>query len=200
LSKYIGEALTFKVSTRCKYAIVVLLALLLLVELVDRNLPETMAFWWHLRHGFKVQCCGIQVRVPLMYFADVYPPEYPRSVSLVSMPGYLRWRWFHSPHATISLFEAKSHYNAEQLQQGKELIITSWSRGGYRLVQTRQIEVAGQPLECSELFTEHLDVLGANYVVWCMGNGPSVSFEGSPALLNDFYSIVEGARSIQQSR
>lgn len=186
--------LTFRISKRCRCTIVVSLALFLLVELVDRDLPETDALWWHLRHGFKARCCGIEVRVPLMYSVEVYPSEYPRSVTLVNTPGYFRWRWFHSPHGIISLSETMGHYNSEQLRQGRDLIVTLWGRSGYRLVRTRQIRVAGQPLECSELFKEHLDIFGPEYQVWCLGDGPRVSFEGSPALLDHFYSIVKGTR------
>ena len=190
--------MTFKVSTRWKYAMLVLLALLLSVELEGRLLPETTALWWHLRHGFKARCCGVEVRVPLMYSAVVYPPEYPRSVTLVNTPGYFRWRFLRSPHAVISLSEATNHYNPEQLRHGRELIVATWGRNGYRRVKTRQIHVVGQTLECTELLREHLGVFGPDYQVWCMGEGPSVSFAGSPALLDDFYSIVEGARSTAQ--
>jgi hypothetical protein len=181
-------AMKFKVSRLCKYTLIALLPLLLVAELVQFNTPEAVALLWHLRHGFKAQCCGVRIHVPLRYRVV----DEPRSLSLFGTPGYIRWKLFQSPTSIISLF---GNYDQTQARRGKERLIASYERAGNRFVGSKTIQVAGKPLECSELYVDHFGVSGPKDTVFCAGNGLIVHFEGSPLLLNEFYSIVQGAQA-----
>lgn len=190
-------AFNFKLSRGCKYAIVALLPVFLLAELVDRDLPETMALWWHLTHGFRARCCGVEVRVPLGYSGE----ESPNSLDLMNLPGYFRWRLARSPGAMVLLSESPSGPRDEaQVQRAKERYVAACRRQGYVLVRTHTTQVAGKPLECWELYTDHFDVVGPQYEVMCIGRGNNLNalFNGSPTLLTEFYSILETAKPVAQ--
>jgi hypothetical protein len=181
----------FKVSKTRKYALVASFSLVLLAELADLNLPETMALSWHLRHGFKAQCCGVQFDVPLRYSVL----EEPRSLSLFGGVGHVRFKLFHSPISTISVDAQDDDYDQSHTNEGRKRLIAAYERAGNRLVGSKTIQVAGKPFECSELYIDHSDVFGPQNTVFCSGKGTLILFSGSPALLNEFYSILQGAKA-----
>ena len=184
-------AVSFKISKLGKYTLIVSLTLLLAAELVDSNLPETAALWWHLGHGFKAQCCGVQLRVPLRYWVI----DDPRSLLLFGGIGYIRWKLFRSAISGIHLYAQDGNQDQARTRKATEILIASYELSGNKLVGSKTIQVGGVSLECTELYIDHFDVFGSQNTVFCFGNGLSISFEGSPALLNEFYSIVQGAEA-----
>jgi len=181
------------ISKACKHTLIAALSRILAAEFVQLNTPEAAALLWHLRHGSRTQCCGVQSHVPLRYFVL----DNPRSLSLLGTPSYIRWKLFHSPISTISLYAQAGNYDEAQVRQGRKRLIASCEHLGNRLVGSKIIQVAGKPLECSELYIDHFGVFGSHNTVFGMGNGLSVLFEGSPALLNEFYSMAQGAHATQ---
>ncbi len=184
-------AMNFRVSRSCKYTLIALLLLLLTIRLADLDFPETVALSWHLRHGFKAQCCGVQFDVPLRYSVL----EEPRSLSLFGGVGYARSKLFHSPISTISVDAQGGDYDQSHTNEGRERLIAAYERDGNKLVGSKTIQVAGKPFDCSELHSAHSDVFGPQNTVFCSGKGTLILFSGSPALLNEFYSILQGAKA-----
>ncbi len=172
----------------------VALLLLLAVEAADRNIGDMAALEWHLTHGFRAGCCGLEISVPLKYSVS----EDRRSVALFDAPGFFRGRLFHLPHSMIIIQSSSGRYDQETTRQARERLLDLYGRQGYRLMSTPAIEVAGKTLECSELYAERDLNFGPYYQVWCWGDGPAVSFEGQPTLLAEFYSIVRAARPVTQ--
>ena len=181
----------FKVSRLGKYLLIAALLPLVGAKFADLNLPESVALWWHLRHGFKAQCCGVQIRVPLRYSVI----EEPRSLSLFGGVGYARYKLFHSPTSSINVDAQDGDYDQSHTNEGRDRIIAAYERAGNRLLGSKTIQVAGKHFECSELYIDHFDVFGPQNTVFCSGKGMLILFAGSPALLNEFYSIVQGAKA-----
>jgi len=192
-------ALNLKISKAGKGVLVTCLICLLAVKLVDVFLPETMAFAWHLRHGFKERCCGVEVHVPMLYMGG----ENHFSVSLFNTPSYVRARLFHSPHAIMLLFESP-RVHTDQDDKNSEIgmarATAMYERSGYRLVQKKIARVADKQLECWEYYTEHFEHFGPQFEVMCHGRGNDLAatFTGSPSTLGEFYSTLELAQSVSR--
>ena len=180
----------FAISKSCKRILIALLVVFLMIEAVQYDLGDSVALWSHLRHGFRGQCCGIEVKAPLRYWAQRGRPD---DLSLFSTPGYLRTRLFHSPHAIILISSISPPLDEEHMRQASERYAALWARTGYRPVGAKTIQVAGHPMACVELYTEHFNIFGPDYDVWCTGQDIRASFSGSPALLSEFYNILEEA-------
>ncbi len=180
----------FAISKSCKYSLIISLVLFLAILLARFDLGESFALWSHIRYGFRGHCCGIEVKVPLRYWAT---EERPDSLSLHNTPGYLRFRLFHSPHASILVSKHSTPFDEGQVRQATERLIVLWTRQGYRLVGTKAIQVTGYSMNCAELYTEHFSIFGPDYNVWCTEKDITAEFSGSPALLGEFYTVLEGA-------
>jgi hypothetical protein len=186
-------ALNFKISKTCRRILYVSLILVLAAKFVDTFLPETMALAWHVRHGFKARCCGIEIHVPLRYFAS----EDRDSIMLFSTPGYVRSRLSQPRYAILSLSKSLTAHSEQDVETGMARAAASFAKSGYRLVQRRTVAVAENPLQCWELYTDHSEPLGANFEVFCVGRGNELAanFTGSPSMLGEFYSTLESAQS-----
>jgi hypothetical protein len=187
--------LSLKISKSAKRVLVTCLIALLAMELIDVFWPETMALTWHVRHGFRVRCCGFEVRVPMRYLGN----EDHFTVSLFSTPGYVRAKFFHSPYAMMLLSEfprVHTGQDNENLETGVARVTAMYESSGYKLVQKRPATIADKQLECWEFYTEHFDHFGPQFEVMCYGHGNDMaaSFTGSPSMLNEFYSTLESAR------
>jgi hypothetical protein len=169
-----------------RYFMIVSFALIVAAEFVQFDSGETAALWWHLKHGVRDRCCGVEVRVPLMYFGG---GEDTASITLISVPGYIRSRLLHSPHAIVHIGVNSTLFDEEHIRQATERWTALWTPKGYRLVGTKAIRVTGNSMTCSELF----DALGPDYNVVCVGKDITAMFSGSPALLSEFYAVLEGA-------
>ena len=181
----------FAISKSSKYCLIAFVVLFLMITLIQLDMGETVALGWHLRHGFNERCCGVEVAVPLKYIGG---SGLPLSLSLNAVPGYLRARLLHAPHAMILITSNPRPLDEEHARQASERWILSWTRNGYHLVGTKAIQVAGSFMNCSELYTESFRTFGPDYNVWCTGENITASFSGSPALLTEFYSLMERAR------
>ncbi len=188
-------ALDFKISRSGRWFLTICLIALLAVELIDAFLPETMALAWHVRHGFKVRCCGLEVPVPTRYLGgeDYY------SVSLFNNPGYVRSKFFQSPYGMMQLSELPSiqtHQDDKNLEIGMARATAMYESSGYKLVHKRTTRIADNQMECWEFYTEHFDRLGPQFKVMCHGraNDLAADFTGSPSMLKEFYSTLESTR------
>jgi hypothetical protein len=94
----------------------------------------------------------------------------------------------------LHVYENSAVLDEEHVQQATERWIALWKPKGYRLVGTKAIRVAGNSMNCSELYTEHFGALGPDYNVVCIGKDITAMFSGSQALLSGFYALLEGAR------
>lgn len=177
----------FAISKSSKYWLVGLLVLFLVITFVQFDMGETQALEWHLRHGFKDRCCGVEVRVPLKYTGG---DGLPWSLALNTSPGYLRSRLWHAPHGMILIMRNPRPFDAEQVRKSAD-----WLSRRYRLIGTKTIHVAGISLNCSEFDVGNLGAFGPEDQVMChsVGQTTSAAFYGSPALLSEFYAILEGA-------
>ena len=184
-----------KIAKSTRYVVIVSLFVIVIAELVQLNLGETVAIYWHLGHGFSERCCGVDITVPLMYFGGKEDNE---SLSLITTPGYLRSLVLHSPHAMIRIAKNSTDLDEEHIRLSTDRVIRMWGHSGYRLRGTRTIQVAGSPLTCSELYLERLGAVGPGDQVLCIGRGRYAYFSGSPGLRDEFYSIVRTAKVTPQ--
>jgi hypothetical protein len=173
---------------------VVLLPILIVAVLVNIFLPETITLAWHVRHGFNTRWYDVEVHVPLRYFAS----EDRDSIMLLSTPGYVRAKLSRPHYAILSLSKSSAVHSDQDVEMGMARATASFAKNGYRLVQRRATTVAGRPLQCWELHTEHSEPLGPLFEVLCIGRGNELTanFTATPSMLADLYSTLESARPV----
>lgn len=170
----------------------VVLPILILAVLVKIFLPETLTLAWHVRHGFKARCCGVEIHVPLPYLAsgDL------NSIMLLDTPGYARSKLTRPHYAIFSLSKSLVVHSNQDVEAGMARAVATFAKSGYRLTQRRTVTVAGNPLQCWELYTEHFELMGPQFEVLCVGEGNDLSanFAASPSMLAELYFTLESAR------
>jgi hypothetical protein len=195
-----SSGLTFARLKPYFYIVGVGVALLLLWNEVNRNWFDLQALRWHVKHGSKVRCCGIEMDVPLKYSQD----DVGWGISLANMPGHFRSFYFHSPFSLISVNprqHAQRSYTESEKQEGMDRLIALQERYGFKFVTSSAIEVAGTHLQCYEfscpspLGPKYDQILGPQLKVTCLGDEFNVSFLGGSALRDEFYSMVKTARA-----
>ena len=187
-----GELVTrVKISRSTRYFLLSAFTVWLIAKSVNFFLPETVALAWHLRHGLTAYSCGVEVHVPMRYSALVES----HSLALFNLPGYARARFFHAPHSNILLYEMPdSPKGAAEGELAR--MAAALEERGYKLMGKRPVAFAGRPLVCWELYTEHFADLGAEYEIHCAAQDTKITatFNGSPSMLSDFYSVLESAK------
>jgi len=151
---------------------------------------EAKALFWHVRHGSIENWNDLQIRVPLTYNVNVVSS---RSIQIFALPGHLRAR-LKAPFGVISMFHASDDAEGAEIAQLDNQIADALQGQGFRLVNTRSLEIAGTPMECRERLAENFRSYGPAYSVHCQtqSNRLFAQFEGSAGLLNEFYSVATG--------
>jgi hypothetical protein len=157
---------------------------------------EIRALVWHASHGFTQKWNDLEIRVPLKY--EVRETS-SRSVQLFVLPGYLRVR-LRAPFGVISLVRAGSDAEGDEIEQIDSRIAASREKQGFRLVNTRPLEIAGTPMQCREQLANDFRSYGPASIVHCQAENKRLfaSFEGSAALLNEFYLVASEIRSVHR--
>jgi len=153
---------------------------------------EIKALFWHVTHGSSQQWSGLEIRVPLKYDVNVISS---RSIQIFTLPGWLRAR-MKAAWGAISIIHAKDEVEGTEIVQLNESIATAQQEQGFRLVKTRSLVVAGTPMQCREQLAENFRSYGPACIVHCQAESKLlfVQFEGSAALLDEFYSVASGIR------
>jgi hypothetical protein len=151
---------------------------------------ETKALFWHVRHGSIENWDDLQIRVPLKYNVNLVSS---RSIQIFVLPGPFRAR-LKAPFGVISIFHASDDAEGIEIAQLSNRIEDALQGQGFRLVNTRSLEIAGTPMECRERLAENFRFYGPAYSVHCQtqSNRLFAEFEGSSELLNEFYSVASG--------
>lgn len=153
---------------------------------------EAKALSWHARHGFTQRWNDFEIHVPLKYDVNAISS---RSIQIFALPGRLR-AGLKAPFGVISIFHAKDDADGTEMA-GLDDRIASASQGqGFRLVNTRSLDIAGTPMHCREQLSENFRSYGPAYVVHCQAESKLLfaSFQGSAALLVEFYTVASGIR------
>jgi hypothetical protein len=97
----------------------------------------------------------------------------------------------------IDLYKAASDAERDEVEQLTKRISNYREQQGFRLLDTRALEIAGVRLQCREQYDDNFRGYGSAYVIYCHGPGSllSASYEGSAALVSDFYSIGRTVRA-----
>jgi hypothetical protein len=153
---------------------------------------EAKALFWHLTHARTLQWRDLEINVPLKYDVNTTAS---RTIQIFTIPGRLRSRW-KTPWGAISVIRAKDAAEGSEIVQLDERIATGRQGQGFRLVKTRSLAVAGTPMQCRELLAENFRSYGPASSVYCQADSTLlfVQFEGSAALLDEFYSVASGIR------
>jgi len=154
---------------------------------------EVKALFWHARHGFTQKWDDFEIRVPLKYDVNATTS---RSIQISVLPGRLRAR-LRAPFGVISIFRAKDDAEGTEMANFDDRISSARQGQGFRLVNTRSLDIAGTPMQCREQLATNFRSYGPAYIVQCHAesNRLFASFEGSSALLNEFYSVANGVRN-----
>jgi hypothetical protein len=149
---------------------------------------ESKALLWHVTHGSTYQWQGLIIAVPLMYDVNAGSS---RSIQVFTMPGRLRARR-KAPFGIISIIHAQSGTEGSEIGDLDKQIELGREKQGFRLISSRPIEVAGTRMQCQERLAENFRSYGPASSVRCQAENELlfVEFEGSPALLNEFYSLA----------
>ena len=181
------------------YVFGVLLSLLVLMDQVNANRVDLQVLHWHLKNGFKARCCGIEIKIPLKYTGDDGP-----GISLTNLPGRFRRTYFHSSFSMVSvnsIHRVKGSDDEHQVELGKGKMLAMKERGGFKLVNTNTLNVAGRHLQCYEFNKEnplgpnYHELIGSVYDIWCFGEGLGISFFGDRTLRDEFYSMIKTAKA-----
>ena len=92
---------------------------------------------------------------------------------------------------------AQNDAEGSEIEELEKKIALGREKQGFRLVNSRAIEVGHSPMQCRELRAENFRSYGPASIVHCQANDRLlfVEFNGSPALLNEAYSIVGGIQA-----
>jgi hypothetical protein len=154
---------------------------------------ECKALLWHMIHGSTYQWRGLIIRVPMMYDVNAGSS---RAIQMVTLPGRLRWRK-RTPFGVISIICAQNEAEGSEIEDLEKQIALGREKQGFRLVNSRPIEVAQQPMQCQERLADDFRSYGPASSVVCQAESKLlfVEFEGSAALLNEFYSLASEIRA-----
>jgi hypothetical protein len=153
---------------------------------------EVKTLFWHLTHGFTQQLSDLEIGVPLKYNVNATTS---RAIQISTMPGHLRAR-LKAPFGAISIIRAKNDADGAEIAELDNRIAVGGQGQGFRLVNTRSLEVAAMPMVCREQLADDFRSYGPVYSVHCQADSKLlfVQFYGSAALLNEFYSVASGIR------
>ena len=154
---------------------------------------ESKALFWHLTHGSIYQWNGFIIHVPLMYDVNVGSP---RTIQVFTIPG--RWRARgKAPFGIISIIRAQNGAEGSEIAELDNQIALGREKQGFRLTNSRSIEVAGTRMQCQERLAENFRSYGPASSVRCQAENELlfVEFEGSASLLKEFYSLAGEMRT-----
>jgi len=159
---------------------------------------ESKALLWHVTHGSTYQWRGLIIRVPLMYDVNVGSS---RTIQVVTMPGRLR-AGRKAPFGIISIIRAQNDAEGSEIEELDKQIASAREKQGFRPTNSQTIEVAGIPMQCQERLAENFRSYGPASSVRCQAENKLlfVEFEGSAALLNEFYSLARQIRTTTSNR
>jgi len=186
------------------YILGTLVFLGLCVDQYNANRFDLQALRWHLQHGFKTGCCGIEVEVPLKYRRDYYSLW---GIYLSNMPGRWRKTYLNAADSMVSIMPSRRPPGPDddlQVEKAKQRFISFGEDRGCKHTADRIIELATRRMECYEfscvsLFGfNHQNFPGPRSPVWCFGNGWAATFDGSERLRGEFYSMMKTAKLVSQ--
>jgi hypothetical protein len=170
---------------------------------VIANGSDLLALHWHLKHGFKTSCCGLQIEVPLKYRPDEGGQW---GIFLSDMPGRFRSMYFGASLSMISIIPTRRTETLEQGQVEKDI----WrhvsfqkdqgcTQGGVNTIQTAGTHVQCYDFECpSILGFEHRNLF-ARAEAECFGDGFRASFVGgSKEQRAEFYGVLKTLKRVQE--
>ena len=158
---------------------------------------EVEALSWHLVHGRTLRWNGFEIGIPLKYDVNTTAS---RTVQIFTVPGRLRAR-FKAPWGAITIIRARDVAEASEIENLDERIGTERTKQGFRLIKTQSLLVAGVPMRCDEQLAENFRSYGPASIVHCQANNRLLfaQFEGNTALLDEFYSVASGIKSVAKN-
>lgn len=170
---------------------------------VIANGSDVLALGWHLRHGFKTSCCGMQISVPLTYRPN---EDGEWGIFLSDMPGRFRSMYFGSALSMISIVPTRGSETLQQgqLEKGMRQTVSilkpqGCTQGGVNTIQAAGTQVQCYDFECpSVLGFDHRNLF-ARSEAECFGDGIRASFAGgNKEQRTEFYAILKTLKRVQK--
>jgi hypothetical protein len=165
------------------------------------NRSDLLALQWHLGHGFRTSCCGLQTEVPLKYRPD---DNGQWGIYLSNMPGRFRSTYLGSGFSMVSIFPVRRTGTSAQdhLEEGIGRIVSFKGKHGCSQTGVLSIPAAATEFKCYEfecssiIGIAHQNLFG-RFEALCFGDQLRASFFGADKEEKaDFYAVLKTLRRV----
>ncbi len=190
-----------------KTAICLALAVLSYVIVIE-FMPELFALGWHARHGRTAHLRSYDgrnyvVSVPALLFAEL--DDSGSALSIVKSSGRIRSAFMQPRWALMSFSLSPLYSTAEEMRTGSLLVD---ARLGTNTTEVANPSIAGEDMHCFERrwergeaadLSRRFSLADITCVPSSNKRGFSASYQGSRALLPQFYAILNSVKRVDPS-